>query len=120
MRWERRHRRSHRRHVLTGLAEAIQAGPAAHLMTALIDAAARDPAFAAVHHAEATARHGVVLTVIRRGITRGELPKGTEPGDVLDLVAGPILYRHWMTGKKVTRGFVTRVVNVTLTGLTHT
>ncbi len=106
--------------LLCGLAQATQSGPAAPLMTALIDAAARDPAFAALHRAEATTRHGVTLAVIRRGISRGELPPGTKPADVLDLLAGPILYRRWMTSTTVTRGFVTRVVDVVLAGFTHT
>ncbi|NCD19838.1 MAG: TetR/AcrR family transcriptional regulator [Actinobacteria bacterium] len=103
--------------LLCGLASAIQTGPAAPLMPALIDAAARDPAFAALHRAEAATRHGVILDVIRRGIGRGELPAGTKPADVLDLLAGPVLHRSWMTGKPVTRRWVTRVVDVTLAGL---
>lgn len=103
--------------LLSGLAEAIQSGPAAHLMTALIDAAERDPAFAALHREEAAIRHGVVLDAIRRGVTRGELLAGTKPSEVLDLLAGPIVYRRWMTGKTITRAFVARVVDVTLAGL---
>ena len=103
--------------LLSGLAEAIQSGPAARHMTALIDAAERDPAFAALHREEAAIRHGVVLDAIRRGVTRGELLAGTKPSEVLDLLAGPIVYRRWMTGKTITRAFVARVVDVTLAGL---
>lgn len=103
--------------LLTGLAVALQRGPAAQLMPALVDAAERDPAFAALHQAEATGRHEVILAVIRRGISRGELPAGTKDTDVLDLLGGPILYRKWMSGAAIRRPFVTTVVDVVLAGL---
>lgn len=106
--------------LLTGLAEALQRGPAAHLMPALMDVAERDPAFATLRRAEVAARHEVVVAVIRRGMTRGELPAYSKPHDVLDLLAGPILYRRWMTGQKISRRFIIRIVDVTLTGLSTT
>lgn len=64
--------------LLTGLATALHS-PAAALMPALIDAAKRDRAFAALHREEATRRHPVVRDVITRGITRGELPQTPIP-----------------------------------------
>jgi AcrR family transcriptional regulator len=105
--------------LLTGLGVALQRGPAAQLMPALVDAAERDPAFAALHQAEATGRHEVILAVIRRGIARGELPPGTRAADVLDLLGGPIVYRKWMSAAEVRRPFVTTVVDVVLAGLRH-
>lgn len=103
--------------LLSGLGEALSRGPAARLMPALIDAAERDPEFAALHQAEATGRHEVVLAVIRRGISRGELPAGTKATDVLDLLGGPIIHRKWMSGAAIRRSFVTTVVDVVLAGL---
>ncbi|HEY3437655.1 MAG TPA: TetR/AcrR family transcriptional regulator, partial [Actinotalea sp.] len=83
--------------LLVGLARALHDGPAAALMPALIEAAERDPAFAALHRREASERHRVVLAVIARGVGRGELPPETDPAEVLDLVTGPLFYRRWVS-----------------------
>lgn len=110
-------------HALTGgLAAALRTGPAAGLMPALIDAAERDPAFAALHRQEATRRHRVVRAVIARGIARGEMPPNTDPDDVLDLLVGPIFYRRWVsagTGTDDTT-FAERVVDLVLAACTAT
>ena len=77
--------------LLGGFVDALSTSPAASLMLALIDAAERDPAFAALHHTEAAQRHQVVYTAIARGIDRGELTAGADPAEVLDMVAGRFL-----------------------------
>ena len=100
--------------LVGGLAEALATSPAAGLMPALIDAAERDPVFAALHHREAVARHQVVLDAIGRGVARGELPPGTDPDDVLDLLAGPVFYRRLVSAshrRPVDVAFACRVVD---------
>ena len=97
--------------LLGGLADALTTSPAAGLMPALIDAAERDPAFAALHHREATQRHQVVHTAIARGIERGELPPDTDPAEVLDMVTGPVFYRRLVSAGTVDRAFAHRVVD---------
>ena len=100
--------------LLGGLTDALATGPAAGLMPALIDAAERDPAFAALHHREATQRHQVVHAAIARGIKRGELPAGTDPTEVLDMVTGPVFYRRYVSVGTVDRDFAQRVVDQVL------
>jgi AcrR family transcriptional regulator len=97
--------------LLTGFARGLSTGPATGLMFALIDAAERDPAFAALHRREARARHAVILAVIARGIHRGELPAGTDPTEVLDLLAGPVFHRRAVSAGTVDEGFAARVVD---------
>ncbi len=97
--------------LLTGLARALSGGPAPGLMFALIDAAERDPAFAALHRREAEARHGVILAVVARGIRRGELPAGTDPAEVLDLLAGPVFHRRAVSAGSVSVEFAAQVVD---------
>lgn len=99
--------------LLEGLAIAL-GGPAARLMPALIDAADRDPRFAALHRHEASTRHGPVLHVIQRGIDRGELPADTDPRDVLDLLSGPLFYRRWVSDRRVTAAYARTVVEAVL------
>ena len=97
--------------LVTGLAHAMSNGPAAGLMFSLIDAAERDPAYADLHRREARARHAVVLAVIARGVERGELPAETDPAEVLDLIAGPIVHRRAVSQGALDTDFATRVVD---------
>jgi AcrR family transcriptional regulator len=97
--------------LLGGLADALTTSPAAALMPALMDAAERDPAFAALHRREAAQRHQVVRAAITRGIDRGELPPGTDPGEVIDMVTGPVFYRRLVSAGAVDRAFTHQVVD---------
>ena len=87
-------------------------------MPALMDAAERDPAFAALHAREAAQRHEVARAAITRGIDRGELPTGTDPGEVIDMLAGPVFYRRLVSAGAVDRGFAQRVVDHILAAYT--
>ncbi len=100
--------------LVLGLAAALTGSPAAPLMPALMDAAERDPRFAELHHAEARERHAVVVRAIARGVERGELRPGTDPDDVLDLLAGPVFHRRYVTGRPVDARFAERVVDAVL------
>ena len=97
--------------LLGGLTDALTTSPAATLMPALMDAAERDPAFAALHAREATQRHQVVRTAITRGIHRGELPPGTDPDGIIDLLTGPVFYRRFVSTGAVDRAFAHHVVD---------
>lgn len=97
--------------LLGGLADTLTTSPAAGLMPALIDAAERDPAFAALHHHEAAQRHQVVHTAIARGIDRGELTPDADPAEVLDMLAGPVFYRRLVSTGAVDRAFAQRIVD---------
>ena len=101
--------------LLGGLVDTLTTGPAAGLMPALIDAAERDPAFAALHHREAAQRHQVVHTAIARGIDRGEISPGADPAEVLDMIAGPVFYRRLVSSGVVHRAFAQRIVDRVLT-----
>jgi hypothetical protein len=52
-----------------------------------------------------------VLRAIARGIDCGELPPGTNPADVLDLLAGPVVYRLLVSGGTVDRAFARCVID---------
>ena len=103
--------------LVRGLVRALTGSPAAALMPALIEAAERDAAFAAVHHQEAARRHEAVMTVISRGVHRGELPPTTDAAEVIDLVTGPIFYRRYVSHGAVDEAFADVVVDLVLTGL---
>ncbi|WP_431836512.1 TetR/AcrR family transcriptional regulator [Cellulomonas sp. Y8] len=97
-----------------GLARALESGPAAGLMLSLLDAAERDAGFREVHRDEATARHRVVTDVVRRAVDRGDLPPGTDPATVLDLLAGPLFHRRWFGRSPLDDEFCVAVVDAAL------
>ncbi|GIG24152.1 TetR/AcrR family transcriptional regulator [Cellulomonas denverensis] len=100
--------------LVDGLGRALAEGTAARLMTALIDAAQRDEGFAALHRAEAEARHRSVLEVLERGVRRGELDPGADLPALVDLLAGPVFYRWSTTGRAPDDAFVRLVVDSAL------
>ncbi|MBU8861676.1 MULTISPECIES: TetR/AcrR family transcriptional regulator [unclassified Micromonospora] len=104
--------------LVTGLAAAVSRGPAAGLWFALVDAAERDPRLRELHHREAETRHGVILRIVERAVARGELPRGTDPAEVLDLLAGPVFYRRATRGD-VDRRFAERLVDRVLGAYTR-
>jgi hypothetical protein len=89
-------------------------------MVGLLDAAERDEAFADLHRREAHERHRPIREVIARGISSGELPAGTDVDDVLDLLAGPVFHRRWMTSGTVEPAFAERLVDLVLAAFTGT
>lgn len=103
--------------LVEGLAWALTDGPLAPMMSSLIDAAERDPEFAALHRRHARQRHAVVRTVLQRGIARGELPDDTDIDAALDLLAGPVFHRRLVSHGSVDAGFCRWVVDVVLGGL---
>ncbi len=105
--------------LLRGLADALSSGPAGALMPALLEASQRDPGFTRLHSEESARRHRPVLAVLRRGQQRGELPADADLDDVLDLLAGPVLHRRFITGGPLDAAFADRVVAGVLAGLTQ-
>jgi AcrR family transcriptional regulator len=97
--------------LLTGYATALSDRRATALMFALIDAAERDPGYAQLHRRKAEARYGIVRAVIARGVARGELPAGTDPAEVLDLLAGPVFHRRAVSAGVVDPLFAERIVD---------
>jgi len=102
--------------LVGGLADALTTGPAAGLMPAIMDAAERDPVWAALHHREATQRHEVAHAAISRGIDRGELPAATDSALVLDMLAGPLFHRRLVSAGTLDRAFAQQVVDLVLAG----
>jgi AcrR family transcriptional regulator len=100
--------------LIGGLCEALSTTRWAALLPSLIDAAAREPEFAAIHRRFATTRTTPLHTVLRRGIERGELPPDTDTGLLADLLAGPVFYRRLVTGEHLDRAYGTNLVDVVL------
>lgn len=103
--------------VVEGLRRGLCEGPAAAVMAALIDAAERDPAFAALHHREADRRHQVVHDVLRRANERGEIGADVDADELLDTLAGPLVHRRYVTGRPLDERVAAHAVDLAIAGL---
>jgi AcrR family transcriptional regulator len=69
-------------------------------------------------HAEfVTGRRAGTIAAVKRGIERGELRADTDAELVADLLAGPIFYRHLVSGGRLDPAFADRLVEAVLAGL---
>jgi AcrR family transcriptional regulator len=59
-------------------------------------------------------RHAVTAVAIARGIERGELRADTDIDLVVDLIGGPIFYRHLVSGGRLDSTFADRLVDSAL------
>ncbi len=103
--------------LLRGLTEALSTGPAGALMPALIEASGRDLDFARLHAEDTERRHRPVLAVLARGQERGELPPDTDLDDLVDLLAGPVFSRRYVSIRPVDATFADHIVTWVLASL---
>jgi AcrR family transcriptional regulator len=85
--------------VLAGQAERLRSGPYPRLLAAVVDAAEREPALAALHQDFTSRRRESVLVALRAAQSRGEIRAGADLELTVDLLVGPIFYRRLMTGE---------------------
>ena len=56
---------------------------------------------------------------MERAIERGEVRPGTEPSEVIEAVIGPIHLRLLLTHEPVDAGFIERIVDTVVDGITQ-
>ena len=82
----------------------------------MIAAKARNPELAAAHNAFVEERRRAISTIIQAGVDRGELPEGTDPTIVADMLAGALFMRVFVTGRGVTDADIDALVDRLLAG----
>ena len=92
------------------LAAAVRAsasrGGAAMLMPRLLGESVNDPELFAIFHAHLVApRRAALGTVLERAIARGEIREGIDLELLIDLFAGPAVYRLLITGGDMAQMF---------------
>jgi AcrR family transcriptional regulator len=70
-------------------------------LPATLAAVARHPALARAHRAFIAQRRRAALAAVVRGIERAEISKHTDPDLLVDMIAGPIFYRTFVTRSSV-------------------
>jgi AcrR family transcriptional regulator len=97
--------------IVNGLSRKLTDGPIGRLAPHMVSAMACHPDLAAAHRAFLAARRRRAREAFRRGVERGEVAPDAELELACDLVAGPIFYRHLLSGAPLNRRFATRLVD---------
>ena len=109
------------RRDLTELLQAQEAlllrGPFARLLAAVVDAAEREPALAAVHFDLTERRRLLGLDVLRSAQGRGEIPAGANLEVAVDLLAGPAFYRRLLAHRDFPPAYSASVIDHVLRAL---
>ena len=100
--------------LLAQFAKAVSDSPLARLLPSLIDAAERDPEFAAVHERLMVERLRTVRGILQRGVERGELGADVDLDEVMEHLAGPLFFRRLVRREPLTRAHTNRIVHVVL------
>jgi hypothetical protein len=75
------------------------------------------PEIDALAHRLRDEQHQRRVAMVQRGIARGELPEGTDPDLVVDLVTAPVLRRVFTFGDAVDATYIDCVLDVVLAGV---
>ena len=106
------------RTLLNGLMERARGGPYARVIGALVTEAATDPAFGELYRARyIEPRRAQARAIVRRALSRGELPAGTDVEAAVALLYGPVYHRLLHGHAELTPEFAAYVVRVVLAGL---
>lgn len=106
------------RHLAHNLvARLVPTGLAPVVLALHADSVGRDDLAGPLRARYLQPRLDTITEVVRRGVARGDLPAGTAPETVRDLLAGPLVYR-WLVDGTLTDGDVDHLVDATWTALT--
>ena len=88
------------------------------LLGGLVGAMARDPELAAaVREGLVSERRRTIVSLVRRGVERGEIRPDADAELIADLLGGPILMRRLITGRPVTTRLARQIVAAVLEGV---
>jgi AcrR family transcriptional regulator len=102
--------------VAEGLDRALASTDIGRALPAVIAAAAQHPEVAAAHRDFVASRRRVALAAVARGIERGEVDPEVDPDMLVDLVAGPVFHRRFMSHRPVGDGWIAEMVTRAVRG----
>jgi AcrR family transcriptional regulator len=92
------------------LVRLLSRTPAGRAMPQLVADAALNDELRVAHRQFVARRRERTVAAVRRGIVRGELRDDTDVDLVVDLIGGPIFYRHLVSGGRIDAAFADRLV----------
>ena len=84
------------------------------LLRTLVSESGRVPGIDAVAESFWAERFALAASLIQRGISRGELPPGTDPGFLIEMLIAPLYLRALVTGRPLTTEYADRVTDAVL------
>jgi AcrR family transcriptional regulator len=103
--------------LTSGLLRKMRDTPAGRMLPAVVAEAAVNPEMGRIFNEFIKERRQRALTAVRRGVDRGELPHGTDPDFVVDMVCAPIFGRLLLTGAPLPDELAEQIVDAALYGL---
>ncbi|MGW6457886.1 TetR/AcrR family transcriptional regulator [Streptomyces sp. NPDC055078] len=95
------------RALLQLASHALRHPVASQIIPDLLVEAARNPEIAAtIKAALLDGQQGVAALIVRDAVARGELPEGTDPDGLLDVVVGPLYWRLVVVRGELPRGYL--------------
>jgi len=105
------------RAIVRGLVHLLTQTMAGRAVAQVVAEVQRNDALRRAHAEFVTTRRAGTIAAVKRGIERGELRADTDAELVADLLAGPIFYRHLVSGGRLDPAFADRLVDQVLAGL---
>ena len=99
---------------MNGLALTLSRPPWSVLLPSLIVAAAKNPLLADLHREFTGRRRMATIEIVERGKQRGELPSELDSGHLVDVLAGAIVYRRFISHEPIDARYVERHVDTVL------
>lgn len=100
--------------LLGGLATSLTTTPWGRILPSVLEAAERDDTIAELHRGFVGPRNRILLDVVDRGVARGELPPDTCAEDLIDLAAGAVFFRRFVTRRPLDEAYLDWVVSTVL------
>lgn len=99
------------------LIERFQASQGSDVLPHLIEAACYDPEVRVSLDAYISSRQKPLRALLQRALQRGELANGTDLTVLVDILVGPTMYRRLLTGGRIDRPFVAKLLDIVLGGI---
>ncbi len=96
--------------LMVRLARLLKSARWPSVLPSIVDAGERDANVAAMQAQHQAGYSEPLAAVIRRAMTRGELPKDTDAAVLVAMLTGALFYRRWFSREPVTDAFAKQVV----------
>jgi len=96
------------------LIERFRMNEGSDVLPHLIEAACYDPEVRVSLDAYISSRQKPLRTVLQRALQRGEIANGTDLTVLVDMLVGPTMYRRLLTGGRIDRPFVRKMLHILL------
>lgn len=99
------------------LIERFRMNEGSDVLPHLIEAACYDPEVRMSLDAYISSRQKPLRALLQRALQRGELANGTDLTVLVDMLVGPMMYRRLLTGGRIDRAFVRKMLDIVLAGI---